>query len=344
MQKLKKDKYHAPINPGLLYRENIKFHSKYSIWVYIFLKLWQLYYLQRDIKNIIKVDYDELEQLFRTSRTTLSYAVHELVNAGLLIKKGFNKFSLVDENKVLNNDGENFIQIYNNHFLDLLNRGLSIRQLQIYYHLVYSTYYISEENGFTQSRETQTSVTKKIKSRGLQVKQEIEGLKEMGLVGIGKKGRLFVKTQKGDVKKPKPEKEYKPVPKVINSAPDFKNTFKGKDLIYASDTEGRKYQIDRWGKESQLMTKEDYERELRDYEERIWKPFNDNEEIKNHVHLIRITKEKIEAIVRLEELDNRFGCNDDEVDEIVSLDEVYKEYCENNDEQDREYCYHDDED
>lgn len=342
MQKLKNDKYHAPINPGLLYKENIKFHSKYSLWVYIFLKLWQLYYVQRNIKNIIKVDYDELGQLFSTTRPTLSSAVHELVDAGLLIKKGYNKFSLVDENKVLNNDGENFIQIYNNHFLDLLNRGLSIRQLQIYYHLVYSTYYISEENGFTQSRETQTSVTKKIKSRGDEVKQEIEGLKEMGLVGIGKKGRLYVKTQKGDVKRPKPAKEYKPAPKEIKAASELKNRIEHKGEVYTSDPEGKKYQVTKWGQKLPLMTKEDYEKELRESEVR--RVFKNIEELYNAERQIRITKEKIEAIVRLDELDSEDFCNEDEVDAIVPLNEEYKEYCDNNDEQDSEDRYHDDED
>lgn len=315
MPQLRKDNYHTPISQYLLTGELIKFHSNYCLWVYVYLKLWQKFFLDNSRKNVFSIDYELLCTLFRTSRTTLSCAVHELVDAGLLKKTGFNKFILVDENQLLNTKGKKeFVKIHNNHFMDMLNAGVSIRQLNVYYQLVFITHKYADENGLCLSQETQTSITKRLKSRGPEVKAAIEGLQRIGLVGKDKKGRLYVKTQRGDVKSLKPTPWLR-ANSVIETKPlkgdsGTEKVISINNEFYEQDNEGRKFKVSVKGEKFQLKTKEDYERELAEYREKYFKPFKDINEHNRISKQIGVLEGYIEAIVRLDEYEE-ICCSDE---------------------------------
>ncbi len=200
MQKSREENYFVKVNPSLLFDKDINWKSKYSPWLYACLKLDYNIYLQRKYNKTISIKYSELAELLNTRRETLSKVAKDLVDHKLLTKAGKNNnYSIEDDSVLGDSDGKNFVQIYNNFFIRLLEAGISTRQLKIYYYLIYITFHLQPDKGFIKSDETQTSIVKSLNSRGEEVKAAIEGLINLGLVKKNRKGELSVREQAGDI-------------------------------------------------------------------------------------------------------------------------------------------------
>lgn len=175
--------------------ENIKWKSKYSPWLYVCLKLSYNYIMQHNKDHSFKINYEDYIRLFNTTRKTIYCAVRELVDKKLLIKPdNSNRYKIISENELYE---KNYVIIYNNFLYELLDMGLTIRQLVIYYYLVYTTYMFKPIDGYTKSEETQSSIVRNIRSRSTEVKSAIEGLLQLGLLKRDECNHLYVLRQNG---------------------------------------------------------------------------------------------------------------------------------------------------
>jgi hypothetical protein len=133
----KSDKYHIKIPVDFLIGATKEFKSKYTKWVYVFLKLKFNFYIQKKPNTFYKIDVNEIGQLFRINKATVFDCFNELKQYGLLEKNGRGSYKINQEEALLKFEKttEAFIKIYNNWFMDFCNKGNNTVDADVYFFL-----------------------------------------------------------------------------------------------------------------------------------------------------------------------------------------------------------------
>ena len=97
--KQREKKYCAIINPELLFNTDKKFKSFFAPWVYVFLRLEYIHYLNYSPHKFYKIDRKSICDFIGIDNGTVTRVFKELIGVGLLEEKE-NEYRLIDDNLV----------------------------------------------------------------------------------------------------------------------------------------------------------------------------------------------------------------------------------------------------
>jgi DNA-binding transcriptional regulator YhcF (GntR family) len=134
----KDKKYHVKIPVNFLVKSTGIFKSKYTKWIYVFLKLKFNIYIHKKPNTFYKIDVNEIAQLFRINKATVFDCFNELKKYGLLEKSGKGLYKLCKESEMtdLEIDTKVFIPIYYNWFIDFWYKGITPELADVYFYLI----------------------------------------------------------------------------------------------------------------------------------------------------------------------------------------------------------------
>ncbi len=194
-----KDKFFIKIEPQFLFETF--FNSEYVTWLYVYLKLKNIYSLQKTPMKYYNIKIEEIISFFKVDPATIYRAIRELVRIGLLEKKpksraiyriknekDINYFTdEPDDESVESVEYPEFIQIHGNAFIklvkDLQDKSNSIpKLLRLYYFLVTTSKFTKNAEKELESPESVYSIGKTLRQDARTVKPLLETLVSTGYI------------------------------------------------------------------------------------------------------------------------------------------------------------------
>lgn len=193
--------YFVKIYNKLLFDGEIVFRSRYTVWVYMILKLKYNYYIQHNPNAHYKIDTKGISEILHINRATVYDCIKELEKFILLDKPEAGLYKIGSENELVNAINkhmeemdirdEQFTKVYNNQLIELFSAGLKIREVEIYYYLLSNRDFTQNGNQFVKTYATQTSISRNLRMDHRNVKDALQKLIDTGYVLI-ENNMLFV--------------------------------------------------------------------------------------------------------------------------------------------------------
>ena len=179
----KKDKnYFVKIDSDFLFDKKNIFKSRYTPWVYLYLKLKYNYYIQKLPNNRVSLNTEEIGGFFKIDRSTVHRCLNELRKFELIEKNERNQYKVYSEQKKFDFDSDSYIQVYNNLILNLFQNGGSIDEAKVYYYMVQDNKHYAFEQPYMESNLTQTKISKILRFDPRKTKAILNKLLGLGLI------------------------------------------------------------------------------------------------------------------------------------------------------------------
>ena len=196
--KKRKENFHIKICPEFLFNGKL-FRSQYAVWVYIYLKLDNNYYLQHCPGKEIKINAKQLAYRIGIDESSVFRAIDELIDWGCLkrVKKG--GYKLFDEENVMRENeielSKTFIQIYNNFFMNYFHNYDCVKALKIYYYLYYINKQGKSVNEYEDITFSRNKIAHELKMGKDSVKDAVDFLWNIGLLNKDNDGYYSLRGQ-----------------------------------------------------------------------------------------------------------------------------------------------------
>ncbi len=206
-----KDEFRIHIEPEFLFETF--FNSEYVTWLYVYLKLKNIYSLQKTPKKYYNIKIEEIISFFKVDPATIYRAIRELVRIGLLEKKPKSRaiYRIKDEKDINYFTDEpnvesvesveypKFLQIHGNAYMrlvkDLQDTSSSVpKLLRLYYFLVTTSKFTENAEKELESPESVYSIGKALRQDARTVKPLLETLVSTGYIKLN--GRKIITIRK----------------------------------------------------------------------------------------------------------------------------------------------------
>lgn len=181
----KKNNYFVPIDADFLFNKNNTFKSRYTPWIYLYLKLEYNYYIQKLPNKTISLKTDTIAEFFDIDRSTVHRAVNELVTHGLLNRKERNSYVLYSERgKYCNEYENNYLKVFKNLFISIFHNGATIDDAAVYYYMIQNNRHYAFDFNYLESDLTQTKISKVLHFDSRKTKVILAKLLKLGLLQL----------------------------------------------------------------------------------------------------------------------------------------------------------------
>lgn len=195
--KKKKDNYFVSIKADFLFDNVKQFKSRYTPWVYIYLKLEKNYYIDHQLKKSFPINSISISSLLGINRATVHRSINELIQIGLVEKFGRDSYKINSEKKLISGKAT-FIKIYKNLFINIFDNGGKVDEALIYWYMIQNNRHYAFEHNFLESELTQSRISRELKMGQRKVKASLVKLKNLGLISQDENNILFTKSPKAD--------------------------------------------------------------------------------------------------------------------------------------------------
>ena len=161
----KSEKYHIKVPVDFLFGTIKLFKSKYTKWVYIYLKLKFNFYLFNKPNTPYKINVNEIAEFFGINRATAFDCIKELWRHMLLKKSGKGLYILCRENEMWNFeiDTKVFMPIYYNLFFDFWGKGVTPEIADVFFYLVNANRHHIKDDYLIKSSVSQAKICRDLK-------------------------------------------------------------------------------------------------------------------------------------------------------------------------------------
>lgn len=188
----KKDRnYFVCIDSDFLFDFEKRFKSRYTPWVYLYIKLEKNYFLDNSPGKSFYLNTQGIGDFLKVERTTIYRCINELLDLELLIKNGLESYRLKPENHKKN---DNYIKVYKNSFIDIFENGGEIEEARVYYYMIQDNRHYAFEQNFLPSGLSKTKISKILNYDPRKTKNIIEKLIAFRLIGIDEYGKFYTKS------------------------------------------------------------------------------------------------------------------------------------------------------
>lgn len=183
--KKKKNNYFVPIDTDFLFNKNNIFKSRYTPWIYLYLKLEYNYYIQKLPNKTISLKTDTIAEFFNIDRSTVHRVVNELVVHGLLNRKERNSYVLYSERGKYSDEYENnYLKVFKNLLISIFQNGATIDDAAVYYYMIQNNRHYAFDFNYLESDLTQTKISKALHFDSRKTKGILAKLLKLGLLQL----------------------------------------------------------------------------------------------------------------------------------------------------------------
>lgn len=176
----KKNKYHAIIDSDFLFDRNKVFKSRYTPWIYVYLKLEYQYYIQKSPFKAYSLKTGDIARFFQIDRATVHRSLNELQEQGLVKRKERDSYIVYAEKKKY--DDENYLMVPKNLFIDIFTNGGTINEAAVYYYMVIKNRHYVFDSDYRESNLSQTMISRDLNFDSRKTKTILNNLLELGLI------------------------------------------------------------------------------------------------------------------------------------------------------------------
>ena len=170
--------YNILISPIFIFDIDKRFKSFFAPWIYAFLKLDYLFYLQKKPNTFYRIERKALTDFFSIDKSNVSRALKQLIDNRLLEKKG-GEYRLLNDEKVFpyekrseDSPYPDYIMINNNFFINFIRilkesfEGLNdqpralLKAVEVFYYLIARNHHVMTNIPKMKSNETVKSISK----------------------------------------------------------------------------------------------------------------------------------------------------------------------------------------
>lgn len=198
--KKKKNNYFVPIDADFLFNENDTFKSRYTPWIYLYLKLEYNYYIQKLPNKTISLKTDAVAQFFDIDRSTVHRAVNELVTHGLLNRKERDSYVLYSERgKYCDEYENNYLKVFKNLMISIFQNGATIDDAMVYYYMIQKNRHYAFDYNYLECDLTQTKISKALHFDSRKTKGILSKLLKLGLLDTdSENGKYYTAYSRGE--------------------------------------------------------------------------------------------------------------------------------------------------
>jgi DNA-binding MarR family transcriptional regulator len=188
-----KEKYHVKIDSEFLFDKNRVFKSRYTPWIYIYLKFEYLYYLQHAPYKTINLKTNEIAKFFYIDRATVHRSIQQLIKHGLIEKKERDMYILKAERIEYDEEGgENYLMIFKNLFIDIFLNGGTVNEVAVYYYMILDNRHYAFDYMYLESDLNQTKISKALNLDSRKTKAILAKLLNLGLITVDDESKKYM--------------------------------------------------------------------------------------------------------------------------------------------------------
>jgi len=195
----KSNNYYITIDADFLFDRNNSFKSRYTPWIYVYLKLEHNYYMNNLSNKTTNLNTNEIADFLKIDRATVHRSLSELKDLGLVIRGARNTYKIVKETKERNSQ-KNYVRVYKNLFIEMFSRGGTVYETLVYFYMIQNNRHYAFDYNFLKSPLTQSRLSRELRVGQRKVKTALSNLKNFGLVCEGESRVLYTKSPKTDWK------------------------------------------------------------------------------------------------------------------------------------------------
>lgn len=207
--KQREDRYCAIINPEFLFNTDKKFKSLFAPWVYVYIRLDYIGYLNYKPQSFYKIDRKSICDFFGIPNGTVTRVFKELIGVGLLEEEGREYRLIKDElifpykKKEEERQYPEYVQVFNNFFIDftvLLKERFEefkkqpralMKVVEVFHYLIAKNHHIITAIPKLVSKETCKSISKVLHHDEDYVKGYLGVLESIGYIEYDTDGNII---------------------------------------------------------------------------------------------------------------------------------------------------------
>lgn len=191
----KKNTYFVKIDSDFLFDINKMFKSRYTPWIYLFLKLEYNYYIQKVPNKTISLKSEVIAKFFQIDRATVHRAINELIDNRFVTRKERDSYVVHSERgNYKENSNSNYLEIYKNLLIDIFQNGANIDDAKVYYYMIFKNKHYAFDYKYLESDLSQTKISRNLGLDSRKTKTILSKLLEIGLVSIDQKTKKYMTT------------------------------------------------------------------------------------------------------------------------------------------------------
>lgn len=178
----KDDNYYVEIEQEFILSGKKFFKSRFTPWVYLYLKLENNYNMHRLPGKSGSLKVKDISRLLKINESTVYRCIDELKDKGLIQKNYRDSYKVFFEKGKLNKSAKcNYIMVYKNLFIDILENS-SVNEAMIYYYMIQNNRHYAFDFAKLQSELSQSKISKELGMDSRDVKMALSNLEKLGLI------------------------------------------------------------------------------------------------------------------------------------------------------------------
>lgn len=189
----KNDNYFVSIEQEFLFDSAKNYKSRYTPWVYLYLKLEYNIFIHKKTSQYVKLKANEIKELFGIDKSTVYSCIKELGKDGLISKNKRDCYKIFSEKNSYRRKGNSkFIKVFKNQFIELFENGGSILEALTYYYMIQNNRHYAFESELLECDITQTQLVKLLHKDSRDIKNALNKLIDMGFI-VKTNNKLYTK-------------------------------------------------------------------------------------------------------------------------------------------------------
>lgn len=191
----KKDTYFVKIDSDFLFDSNKLFKSRYTPWIYLYLKLEYNYYIQKLPNKSISLKSDKIARFYRIDRATIHRVIKELIEHGFVTRKERDSYVIHSERGKYNEDlNSNYLEVYKNLLINIFQNGANIDEAKVYYYMILYNKHYAFDYKYLESDLSQTKISRNLGYDSRKTKAILSKLLDFGLLSIDQESKKYMTT------------------------------------------------------------------------------------------------------------------------------------------------------